>query len=35
LVANRVEDILPKLSEAARVVTEPQKDMKPAIAERL
>jgi uncharacterized protein (TIGR00730 family) len=35
LVANRVEDILPKLSEAARAVAEPQKEMTPVAAERL
>jgi uncharacterized protein (TIGR00730 family) len=35
LVANRVEDILPKLFEAARAVAEVQKDMTPVIAERL
>jgi uncharacterized protein (TIGR00730 family) len=35
LVANRVEDILPKLFEAARAVAEVQKDMTPVVAERL
>jgi uncharacterized protein (TIGR00730 family) len=35
LVADRVEDILPKLREAARVVAEPQKEMTPAAAERM
>jgi uncharacterized protein (TIGR00730 family) len=35
LVADRVEDILPKLTEAARAVAEVEKDMAPAIAERL
>jgi len=35
LVADRVEDILPKLTEAARAVAEPEKDMAPAVAERL
>jgi len=35
LVANRVEDILPKLTEAARAVAEAEKDMAPAVAERL
>jgi uncharacterized protein (TIGR00730 family) len=35
LVADRVEDILPRLSEAARSVSEAEKDMAPAIAERM
>jgi len=35
LVADRVEDILPKLQEAARAVAEPQKEMTPVVAERL
>ena len=35
LVANRVEDILPKLLEAVRAVAEPEKDMTPVVAERL
>jgi uncharacterized protein (TIGR00730 family) len=35
LVANRVEDILPKLQEAARAIAEPQKEMTPVVAERL
>jgi uncharacterized protein (TIGR00730 family) len=35
LVADRVEDILPKLSEAARAVAEAEKEMAPVIAERL
>jgi uncharacterized protein (TIGR00730 family) len=35
LVANRVEDILPKLSEAARAVADTQKEMTPVAAERL
>jgi predicted Rossmann-fold nucleotide-binding protein len=35
LVADRAEDILPKLREAARVVAEPQKEMTPAAAERM
>ena len=35
LVANHVEDILPKLIEAARAVAEPQKEMTPVAAERL
>jgi hypothetical protein len=35
LVADRVEDILPKLTEAARAVAEAEKDMAPAVAERL
>jgi uncharacterized protein (TIGR00730 family) len=33
LVADRVEDILPKLFEAARAVAEPEKEMTPAAAE--
>src|SRR5256885_9051658 len=35
LVAERVEDILPKLLEAARVVAEPEKEMTPVAAERM
>jgi uncharacterized protein (TIGR00730 family) len=35
LVTERVEDILPKLIEAARAVTEAEKEIAPAIAERL
>ncbi len=35
LVADRVEDILPKLTEAARAVAEAEKEMAPAVAERL
>ena len=35
LVADRVEDILPKLQEAARAIAEPQKEMTPVVAERL
>jgi uncharacterized protein (TIGR00730 family) len=35
LVADRVEDILPKLTEAARMVAEAEKDMAPVVAERL
>jgi len=35
LVAKRVEDILPKLTEAARSVTEAEKQMKLAPAERM
>jgi uncharacterized protein (TIGR00730 family) len=35
LVADRVEDVLPKLTEAARAVAEAEKDMAPAVAERL
>ena len=35
LVADRVEDILPKLTEAAHAVAEAEKDMAPAVAERL
>jgi uncharacterized protein (TIGR00730 family) len=35
LVANRVEDILPKLFDAARAVTESEKEMAPVVAERL
>jgi uncharacterized protein (TIGR00730 family) len=35
LVADRVEDILPRLSEAARSVSEAEKEMAPAIAERM
>jgi uncharacterized protein (TIGR00730 family) len=35
LVADRVEEILPRLTEAARAVSEAEKAMAPAIAERL
>jgi uncharacterized protein (TIGR00730 family) len=35
LVADRVEDILPKLLEAARAVAESEKEMAPVVAERL
>ena len=35
LVAERVEDILPKLVEAARAVPEEAKEMTPVVAERL
>jgi hypothetical protein len=35
LVADRVEEILPKLNEAARAVSDAEKEMSPAIAERL
>src|SRR6266849_1212109 len=35
LVADRIEDILPKLFEAARAVSESEKEMAPAVAERL
>jgi uncharacterized protein (TIGR00730 family) len=35
LVADRVEDILPKLLEAARAISEAEKGMAPAVAERL
>jgi uncharacterized protein (TIGR00730 family) len=35
LVADRVEDILPKLFDAARAVTESEKEMAPVVAERL
>jgi hypothetical protein len=35
LVADRVEDILPKLQNAAAAVPEADKDMPPAVAERL
>src|SRR3989442_14897250 len=35
LVADRVEDILPKLFEAARTVSESEKDMAPVVADRL
>jgi uncharacterized protein (TIGR00730 family) len=35
LVADRVEDVLPKLTEAARAVAEAEMDMAPAVAERL
>jgi len=35
LVAERVEDILPLLVEAARAVSEAEKEMAPAVAERL
>jgi uncharacterized protein (TIGR00730 family) len=35
LVASRVEEILPKLEEAARTVSEAEKDMAPIAAERM
>jgi hypothetical protein len=35
LVADRVQDILPKLAEAARVVAESDKEMAPIVAEKL
>jgi hypothetical protein len=35
LVTERVEDILPTLIETARAVTEAEKEIAPAIAERL
>jgi len=35
LVTERVEDILPRLTEAARAVSEAEKEMTPAVAERL
>jgi uncharacterized protein (TIGR00730 family) len=35
LVTERVDDILPKLTEAARAVSEAEKEIAPAIAERL
>ena len=35
LVAERVEDILPKLIEAARAVPEAAKEMAPVVAERM
>jgi uncharacterized protein (TIGR00730 family) len=35
LVADRIEDILPKLLEAARTVSESEKDMAPVVADRL
>ncbi len=35
LVADRVEDILPKLTEAARAVSEAEKEMTPATAKRM
>jgi uncharacterized protein (TIGR00730 family) len=35
LVADRVEDILPKLFDAARAVTVSEKEMAPVVAERL
>jgi uncharacterized protein (TIGR00730 family) len=35
LVAERVEEILPRLIEAARAVSEAEKEMAPAVAERL
>ncbi len=35
LVADRIEDILPKLFEAARTVSESEKDMAPVVADRL
>jgi uncharacterized protein (TIGR00730 family) len=35
LAAERVEDILPKLREAARKISEPEKEMKAAAVERM
>jgi uncharacterized protein (TIGR00730 family) len=35
LIADRVEDILPKLFDAARGVAEPEKELAPVVAERL
>jgi hypothetical protein len=35
LVAERVDEILPKLFEAARLVPEPEKEMAPIAAERM
>jgi uncharacterized protein (TIGR00730 family) len=35
LVADQVDDILPRLNEAARAVSEAEKEMTPVIAERL
>ncbi|MEA2945406.1 MAG: hypothetical protein QOI40_736, partial [Alphaproteobacteria bacterium] len=35
LVADHVDDILPRLSEAARAVSDAEKEMSPVIAERL
>jgi len=35
LVAERVEDILPKLKEAARRIPDPDKEMKAAVVERM
>ncbi len=35
LVAEKVDEILPKLYEAARSVTEPEKEMTPITAERM
>src|SRR5947208_17158802 len=35
LVTERVDDILPKLTEAARAVSEAEKEMAPAVAQRL
>jgi uncharacterized protein (TIGR00730 family) len=35
LVAERVEDILPKLTEAVRAISEQDKEMQPVVAERL
>jgi uncharacterized protein (TIGR00730 family) len=35
LVVDRVEDILPKLTEAVRAISETDKEMKPVVAERL
>ncbi len=35
LVAERVDEILPKLFEAARAVSEAEKDMTPVVAERM
>jgi uncharacterized protein (TIGR00730 family) len=35
LVVNHIDDVLPKLTEAMRTVSEPEKEMKPVAAERM
>jgi hypothetical protein len=35
LVADRVEDILPRLAAASAAVSEAEKEMTPAVAERM
>jgi uncharacterized protein (TIGR00730 family) len=35
LIADRVDDMLPKLFDAARAVAEPEKELAPVVAERL
>jgi hypothetical protein len=35
LVAEHVEEILPKLASGARSVSDPEKEMTPAVAERM